>query len=514
MNRSSNSISFNEKKEVEGIVEGIMRLEFLDSTIRDSAKFIIYNVGLEEIISFVENDVNKEEYLSLVNEIIDITGLTECKVKEGLDAILTIMLRKYHNQEEVSNDSFSSWDVEYDNRVSDTPQTDKEMYKLVKKFFGDEEVVSIDMVDNYSYGIDEESYTSESTEIIITKNNNNNSDNQELEEQYQLSMMYYNGVGFATNYERAIEILNKLALDGYAKAQYKLGLIYCEGKVVDQDFDKAEELFYRVEISNEADIQYELARLYFNGEIIEQNISKAIELLNRAAQLGEAKALYELGTLYYKGEILPKDYLKATEMFERANIKGNEISELYKELADEYTEKGEFLEAVKWYKKSVMNGLQLLENINLSENITYKEKCYEDSDYLEGILNLGINYYLGDGVEKNIYLALSIFNALDNLNYKKAARWIGDVYFENPSDTVLTINENKVLFDKVTHYYQKSYSDMQAQYRLGIIYELATEDEPYINKIANSTKYLINAANLGHEGALEQLIIMYGFLFS
>ena len=37
MNRSSNSISFNEKKEVEGIVEGIMRLEFLDSTIRDSA---------------------------------------------------------------------------------------------------------------------------------------------------------------------------------------------------------------------------------------------------------------------------------------------------------------------------------------------------------------------------------------------------------------------------------------------------------------------------------------------
>ena len=65
----------------------------------------------------------------------------------------------------------------------------------------------------------------------------------DIEAQYNLGVMYYNGYGVKQDYKKAIEWYEKSAIQGYAKAQYNLGAVYGNGEGVRQDYKKAKEWF-------------------------------------------------------------------------------------------------------------------------------------------------------------------------------------------------------------------------------------------------------------------------------
>ena len=89
--------------------------------------------------------------------------------------------------------------------------------------------------------------------------------------------------------------LRRTAEQGDAKAQYNLGVMYYNGIGVTQDFSKALEWFHRAAEQGFADAQSDLGYMYSNGKGVIQDFSKALEWFHRAAEQGYAKAQYNLG---------------------------------------------------------------------------------------------------------------------------------------------------------------------------------------------------------------------------
>ena len=65
----------------------------------------------------------------------------------------------------------------------------------------------------------------------------------DIEAQYNLGVMYYNGYGVRQDYKKAIEWYEKAATQGIADAQYNLGVMYVKGEGVRQDKKIAKEYF-------------------------------------------------------------------------------------------------------------------------------------------------------------------------------------------------------------------------------------------------------------------------------
>jgi len=87
----------------------------------------------------------------------------------------------------------------------------------------------------------------------------------------------------------------KEARIGHPEAQYEVGLMFANGVGVEQDFGQA---VYWVRQSAErgfAAAQYLLATRYLSGEVIEQDDYQALLWLLKAADQGNAKAVHKLG---------------------------------------------------------------------------------------------------------------------------------------------------------------------------------------------------------------------------
>ena len=65
----------------------------------------------------------------------------------------------------------------------------------------------------------------------------------DIEAQFALGLMYYNGKGVRQDYKKAIEWYEKAANQGNTKAQFNLGIMYANGQGVIQDKKRAKEYF-------------------------------------------------------------------------------------------------------------------------------------------------------------------------------------------------------------------------------------------------------------------------------
>ena len=67
--------------------------------------------------------------------------------------------------------------------------------------------------------------------------------------QFELGMMYLNGVGVEKSPEKGIELLRLAAGEGHADAQHTLGLMYNHGRNVERDPEAALEWYYKAGLS-------------------------------------------------------------------------------------------------------------------------------------------------------------------------------------------------------------------------------------------------------------------------
>jgi len=67
--------------------------------------------------------------------------------------------------------------------------------------------------------------------------------------QFELGMMYLNGVGVEKSPEQGVTLLRQAADKGHADAQHTLGLMYNHGRNVDRDVTAAMEWYYQAGLS-------------------------------------------------------------------------------------------------------------------------------------------------------------------------------------------------------------------------------------------------------------------------
>lgn len=95
-----------------------------------------------------------------------------------------------------------------------------------------------------------------------------------------LGIMYYEGRGVNTDYNKALEFFRMAAAFGDTEAHYQLGLFYSEGKSTQQDTNKAITHLKLASINEHLEAKFHLAKLLLKENKYEQSRELFIELIN------------------------------------------------------------------------------------------------------------------------------------------------------------------------------------------------------------------------------------------
>ncbi len=102
----------------------------------------------------------------------------------------------------------------------------------------------------------------------------------------------------AGDYETALKVWFSLA---DTRAQYNLGVLYRDGVGVPVDYVKAASWFRRAAEQGFAQAQYNLGVMYRNGQGLSKDYDEAVVWFRQAAEQGFDMAQSDLGAMYSKG---------------------------------------------------------------------------------------------------------------------------------------------------------------------------------------------------------------------
>ena len=123
----------------------------------------------------------------------------------------------------------------------------------------------------------------------------------DVDAQYNLGVMYHNGIGVPQDNAQAVKWWRLAAEAGLADAQYNLGVMYHNGIGVPQDNAQAVKWWRLAAEAGHADAQYNLGGIYFNDEGVTPDYAEAGKWFKRAAEQGHAEAQAALKTMYAYG---------------------------------------------------------------------------------------------------------------------------------------------------------------------------------------------------------------------
>jgi hypothetical protein len=182
------------------------------------------------------------------------------------------------------------------------------------------------------------------------------------------------------------------------------------------------------------------ALFYLKGtDFIEKDSLKAIEFLKPCVEKGDANAQLLMGRLHVAKQD-EENYEKAFEFFKESAKQGNDIAMTDLGILYKYG-RGcdlDFNKARKWFKKAAELGndkasyslgyLYLKGFGNIEQDYTKAAEWFQKSEYVMAKYWLGVSYYYGYGVEKNI---------------EKANELLGTNFENNISnDDTSTLNQN------------------------------------------------------------------------
>jgi TPR repeat protein len=332
--------------------------------------------------------------------------------------------------------------------------------------------------------------------------------------QFKLGYYYYHGVGTSKNHTKSIEWYEKAANQKNALASYNMGIIHEYGQEVDKKNAKAFKYYniaasqglpsaqfklgyfciqgYGTEIDYKKSIEwynkaadqghiiamYYLGNLYWNDQGFENNINFALEYYRMAADQGYAHADFQLGNLYHKGYGVEFDSIKAREWYTRA-IYQNIIEFSYKSLSS-----------------------RNIQEVNIEGKLMIVQE-YEDAangGHVDSQIKLGLLYYFGNFVEKNIDKSIDLISTAAKKN-PEALALLGDLYH---CAADISTNFSKALksYRKVPDGRNKS----SALRGIGLLYEYGdgVNHDP-----KKALEYYQLSADLGNKAAYYNLVLFY-----
>lgn len=106
--------------------------------------------------------------------------------------------------------------------------------------------------------------------------------------QFNLALMYENGIGIKKNEKHALFWYNKAAMQGNAAAQFNLGVLYENGKGTKVDFAQANKWYRKAAIQNDGLAVGNLGMLYIRGDGVKINKTAGVALLLLSVQIDQS----------------------------------------------------------------------------------------------------------------------------------------------------------------------------------------------------------------------------------
>ncbi len=135
----------------------------------------------------------------------------------------------------------------------------------------------------------------------------------------------------------SVKKLEEMAKKGNVDAQYELAFMYYDGDGVKQDFKKAYEWFEKGANQGDADCQYNLAQMLRQGKGVKADPKKAFDLYNKSAAQGDTFSHFALAIIYRDGENVKVDNVKAYAHFIKASAEVDQAKKGYQDLAKKMT---------------------------------------------------------------------------------------------------------------------------------------------------------------------------------
>lgn len=132
--------------------------------------------------------------------------------------------------------------------------------------------------------------------------------------QFYTGFVYYK----QNDYTKALSLFEQSANQGFATAQFNLGVMYFEGVGTKQDYTKAFELLHQSATQGFAPAQAMIGIMYQHGQGVKQDNKKAIEWYTKSANQDDVNAQVILGSLYMAGEVVKEDIKTAKYWFGKA----------------------------------------------------------------------------------------------------------------------------------------------------------------------------------------------------
>ena len=121
------------------------------------------------------------------------------------------------------------------------------------------------------------------------------------------------------------------AEQGNANAQFNLGLMYSEGIGVPENDAEAVKWYRKAAEQGVASAQSNLGMMYENGRGVPENHAEAVKWYRKAADQGLATAQYNLGSRYANGEGVPENSIRAYVWWSMAKTQGQTSATEYLE---------------------------------------------------------------------------------------------------------------------------------------------------------------------------------------
>lgn len=258
--------------------------------------------------------------------------------------------------------------------------------------------------------------------------------------QHTLGTLYRYGIGVIENNKQAIRWYKEAADQSFPSAMLSLAESYIEGLGVEKDYQKARFLLealldpdatYEVRVEEfgalrktKSRANYLLGVIYSSGIDVEVDIPKSIELFEKAAHAGDQDATMYLAITYAEGKEVDKSIEKAKEYFELLDLQSSDA--LRRSLdsvalpgsdVTEIENLKEYGEEMRVAISQTIVGMQT----EFAKQVLYSEGEDFDAEFAAGLLELaangkyaeaqselGVLYYRGQGVEKNLEKATEL----------------------------------------------------------------------------------------------------------
>lgn len=220
---------------------------------------------------------------------------------------------------------------------------------------------------------------------------------------FGLADMKMAGKGIPLDIKGAIDLYEAAAAAGNIPAQFRLGTIHwAQGD--NYQPERAYQSFVMCAEAGFPPAYNCLGDCHFYGIGTPKDPQKAVEWFTKAAECGDADASFKLGCIFEDGMGVPKDEALSVKMFTKAAMSGvPEAQFRVGSLVYEGKMEGGKAGAARWF--------------SLCEDAIPIAK-----------FNLASMYYSGDGVEKDVAKAFSMYCQLAELNDPDALYQVGKMY--------------------------------------------------------------------------------------